>query len=172
MEKIPEKYILERWCKNSRRVRELEVYLAEQCASFNERKAVLRDMWIEINKCVSLVQYEHADSLAFVKHLQSFSESVESNRTPSEGDISSSKIQEIEMLIDSTAPAEVTVKQPKISKNKGTGVHLKNASKDKRLKSNKEKAIEKSHKSKRLCRGCNQLSHHDIRNCPYKHTDQ
>ncbi|KAG9442438.1 hypothetical protein H6P81_018292 [Aristolochia fimbriata] len=46
---------------------------------------------------------------------------------------------------------------PEISKTKGSG---------KRLKGEKEKAVEQSNKIKRLCEGCNELANHDKRNCP------
>ena len=97
------------------------------------------------------------------------------------------KGQDIELLIGASVPTEIIVKPLKISKNKGTGVHVSNVetSKEKgakidvpnvetrgrsakRLKGEKEKAVQQNQKKKRLCRGCGELSNHDIRNCPNK----
>lgn len=41
--------------------------------------------------------------------------------------------------------------------NKGSG---------RRFRSGKEKVVEESKKPKRLCQTCNELCHHDSRNCP------
>ncbi|XP_074283170.1 uncharacterized protein LOC141607715 [Silene latifolia] len=67
------------------------------------------------------------------------------------------KEQELEMLLGCSAKSNIIVLPPKIAKNKGSG---------KRMKSNKDKAIEKASKPKRLCNNCKQMENHDKRNCP------
>nr|GMC64711.1 protein FAR1-RELATED SEQUENCE 5-like [Ipomoea batatas] len=63
----------------------------------------------------------------------------------------------IEAFCETRAPDIVTIKPPSKVKNKGSG---------RRIKSNREKGIEKSRKPKRLCRSCNQFARHDSRNYP------
>ncbi|CAH9092586.1 unnamed protein product [Cuscuta europaea] len=62
----------------------------------------------------------------------------------------------IEQFCGSAAPSEVTVLPPQQARNKGCG---------KRFKGGKEVAIQ-SKKKLRLCRTCNEMCHHDSRNCP------
>ncbi|XP_074305156.1 protein FAR-RED IMPAIRED RESPONSE 1-like [Silene latifolia] len=70
---------------------------------------------------------------------------------------SKDKKAEIEMLLGSNIPTEVTVLPPEKFKNKGSG---------KRITSNKEKAVLENAKLLRKCRACGEMSNHDSRNCP------
>jgi hypothetical protein len=53
----------------------------------------------------------------------------------------------------------VNIRPPKHSKTKGSG---------KRVKEDKEKAIEQQQKRARHCKTCDQYVYHDSRNCPSK----
>ncbi|XP_074314346.1 uncharacterized protein LOC141649559 [Silene latifolia] len=75
----------------------------------------------------------------------------------SESGKSKDKKAEIEMLLGSKIPTEVTVLPPEKCKNKGSG---------KRITSNKEKAVLENAKPLRKCRACGEMSNHDSRNCP------
>ncbi|CAH9115171.1 unnamed protein product [Cuscuta epithymum] len=62
----------------------------------------------------------------------------------------------IKAFYGSCIPTEVSVHSPQQAQNKGCG---------KRIKGGKEKAIEVSQKTKRLCRKSNKKGYHDSRNC-------
>lgn len=163
LKSIPEQYILQRWCKNAVRSHDLG-----QPSHTIDKKRTLNLVWAAVHSCIMLAQTDIVDLDDFRKYLLDYQDRLESKRDVSKTDTASSKLRDVEMLLGVSIPTEITIKPPKVSKNKGTGVHLKGASKDKRLKSDKEKAVEKHQKPKRLCRGCNKYEHHDIRNCPQK----
>lgn len=169
--KIPDQYILQRWCKIGARNCELDLNLDDQCSSVISNKALINRMWSEMFGCASLAQLNRANLLYVIKNLQAMRGEMEGNKKKAAvGKDALSKAQQIEMLIGYSAPNQVTINPPKISKNKGTGVHIKNSRIDKRLKSEREKAVEESHKKKRICRACKQEANHDSRNCPNKPT--
>ncbi|XP_074298524.1 uncharacterized protein LOC141629418 [Silene latifolia] len=76
---------------------------------------------------------------------------------------SKNKKAEIEMLIGSKIPSEVSVLPPKKCKNKGSG---------RRITSNKEKAVQENAKPLRKYRACGEMTHHDSRNCPSRATQK
>ncbi|XP_021726156.1 uncharacterized protein LOC110693307 [Chenopodium quinoa] len=140
--------------------------LLEQCANIIDKKKLLNELWLEIHNCVSLAEGNDEDIKDLVINLQGLRLDLEAKRS---------------------ARTEISIKPPKISKNKGTGVHVKNvetsnvetrsietsnvetrSESGKRLEGNKEKVVEQNQKKKRLCKGCGELSHHDIQNCPKK----
>nr|GMC53183.1 protein FAR1-RELATED SEQUENCE 5-like [Ipomoea batatas] len=67
----------------------------------------------------------------------------------------------IEAIVGSRITGEIRIKPPKFANNKGSG---------KRLKSNKEKAIEKSKKKSRACATCGGRGHNS-RTCIENKTD-
>ncbi|XP_056688516.1 protein FAR1-RELATED SEQUENCE 5-like [Spinacia oleracea] len=172
IQKIPDAYVLNRWsimaCKKP--IFDLEGNELEQCVQDVDRKRLLNDLWSEIHSCVSLAQGNELTLSALVDNLRSLRLDLESQSSIVDGlsGSVSSKAQDIELLIGASVPSEILIKPPKVSKNKGTGVHVQGSGSDKRLKSDKEKAIEQSQKKKRLCKGCKKLGYHDIRNCPEK----
>ncbi|XP_021862118.2 uncharacterized protein [Spinacia oleracea] len=149
---------------------DLEGNELEQCVQVVDRKRLLNDLWSEIHSCVSLAQGNELTLSALVDNLRSLSFDLESQSSIVDGlsGSVSSKAQDIELLIGASVPTEILIKPPKVSKNKGTGVHVQGSGSDERLKSDKEKAVEQSKKKKRLCKGCKKLGYHDIRNCPEK----
>ncbi|XP_021724921.1 uncharacterized protein LOC110692237 isoform X1 [Chenopodium quinoa] len=191
-ETIPEQYMLHRWTTMAlkKSIFDLGGNLLEQCANLIDKKKLLNDLWSEIHTCVSLAEGNDEDIQDLVINLQGIRKDLEAKRIARNNETTGSannKGQDIELLIGASVPTEIIVKPPKISKNKGTGVHVSNeeTSKEKgaeidvpnvetrgrsakRLKVEKEKAVEQNQKKKRLCRGCGELSHHDIRNCPNK----
>ncbi|XP_056695089.1 protein FAR-RED IMPAIRED RESPONSE 1-like [Spinacia oleracea] len=170
--KIPEAYVLNRWsimvCKKP--IFDLEGNELEQCVQAVDRKRLLNDLWCEIHSCVILAQGNELTLSALVDNLRSLRLDLESQSSIVDGSSGgvSSKAQDIELLIGASVPTEILIKPPKVSKNKGTGVHVQGSGSDKRLKSDKEKAVEQSQKKKRLCKGCKKMGYHDIRNCPEK----
>ncbi|XP_074306241.1 protein FAR1-RELATED SEQUENCE 9-like [Silene latifolia] len=107
-----------------------------------------------VGKSFSLVEDSEEHSDALFQLLRSFNEkliiSIKSGK-------SKDKKAEIEMLLGSKIPTEVTVLPPEKCKNKGSG---------KRITSNKEKAVLENAKPLRKCRACGEMSNHDSRNCP------
>ncbi|KAL2894043.1 Vacuolar protein sorting-associated protein 45 [Bienertia sinuspersici] len=124
-----------------------------------DRKRILNNLWSEIRGCVSLVESNDEDLLDLVEKLKGFRLNLKAKHNASNNQ--SSKTQDIKLLLGASIPSETLIKLPQISKNKGSGTTT-----SKRLKGDKEKAMEKNEKKKRLCRGCGELSYHDIRNCP------
>ncbi|XP_074305623.1 uncharacterized protein LOC141640843 [Silene latifolia] len=118
------------------------------------RQNNISELWSEVFSAVSLVEdsEEHYDAL--FQLLRSFNEkliiSIKSGK-------SKDKNAEIEILLGSKIPTEVTVLPPEKCKNKGSG---------KRITSNKEKAVLENAKPLRKCRACGEMSNHDSRNCP------
>ena len=138
----------------------------------------MNDLWSEIHSCVSLVEGNDEEMKEFVANLQEIRKNLEVKRSAWPRATYSTKDQDLKLLIGASIPDEIIVQPPKVSKNKGSGEHGSNDKENssvepkigsaKRLKGEKEKAVEQSQKKKRLCRGCGELSHHDIRNCPKK----
>ncbi|XP_056688837.1 protein FAR1-RELATED SEQUENCE 5-like [Spinacia oleracea] len=172
IEYIPDAYVLNRWTSLATKtpIFDLEGNILEACVDFVDCKRMLNELWSEIHTCVSLAQGNEEDLTDLVKNLKGLRLNLEAKKSSNnhENNGSPSKATDIELLIGATLPTEIVVKPPKISKNKGTGVHVPGTGSDKRLKGDKEKAIEQSQKKKRLCRGCGELGYHDIRNCPHK----
>ncbi|XP_021859365.1 uncharacterized protein [Spinacia oleracea] len=149
---------------------DLEGNVLEQCVQAVDRKRLLNNLWCEIHSCVSLAQGNELTLSALVDNLRSLRLDLESQSSIVDGSSGSvsSKAQDIELLIGASVPTEILIKPPKVSKNKGTGVHVHGSGSDKRLKSDKEKIVEQSQKKKRLCKECKKMGYHDIRNCPGK----
>ncbi|XP_074283434.1 uncharacterized protein LOC141607983 [Silene latifolia] len=119
-----------------------------------DRQNNISELWSEVFNAVSLVEDNEEHSDALFQLLRSFNEkliiSVKSGKLKD-------KKAEIEMLLGSKIPTEVTVLPPEKCKNKGSG---------KRITSNNEKAVLENAKPLRKCRACGGMSNHDSRNCP------
>lgn len=168
---IPDQYIHKRWCKDASKICDSDHELMKQCSSIDCKKRLIYSMWSELYVCADLIQHSEDDIKKFTEMVQSFRADVLSRTHASKGDKMSSKVQEIEMLIGASVPSEISILPPKVSKNKGTGVHLNSLSRDKRLKSNREKAVEGNRKKRRKCKFCSDSDDHDTRNCPTKVKD-
>lgn len=165
LDRIPENYILPRWCKFPFIKIQLDVDLAQQCSSINAKKNLINSLWSDFHACVYLANRDDEDLLNLARSMKEYRGKLESKKISNRAESKSKKVEDMVMLTGFSVPDEVTIKPPKISKNKGTGVHSSNTRKDKRLKSHKEIAIEESSKKKRICKKCNQIGGHDTRNC-------
>ncbi|KVH87882.1 hypothetical protein Ccrd_024804 [Cynara cardunculus var. scolymus] len=67
----------------------------------------------------------------------------------------------LQSLVGVPRPEKIDILPPQGIRNKGCGT-------SKRLIGAGERAMTKSKRPKRLCRGCKELVHHDIRNCPVR----
>lgn len=166
--RIPDQYVLPRWCKSHLNKCHLDANLVAESPSTIGKKRMINSLWLDFHACFALALHDDADMLDFTSMMRSLRDKLESKRAAKNVDSRSSKVSDIELLTGFSAPSSVIVKPPKISKNKGSGVHPNNARKDNRLKSEKEKAVEESRKKQRLCRACNEYATHDSRNCPNK----
>ncbi|XP_021775356.1 protein FAR-RED IMPAIRED RESPONSE 1-like [Chenopodium quinoa] len=127
LEKIPKAYVLNRWCTMAYKkpIFDLEGNVLEECINAVDKKMLLNDLWSEIHACVSLVQNNEDDLSDLVKKLRAMRVDLEQKKTNGSNNLSS-KVKDIEMLIGASLPSNVLIKPPKISKNKGTGVHVPN----------------------------------------------
>ncbi|WCJ25079.1 hypothetical protein M5689_006990 [Euphorbia peplus] len=166
MTKFHEKYILNRWtilaAKQSTLF--LDNSIIEECARTLDKKRMLNSLWSELHLCVTLVEDDEDNLTDLIKKMKELRTELEARKKAKicSSVTTSRKIQDIEMLMGTTLPTEIIVKEPKIAKNKGSGVQLTKS--EKRLKSGKEKAIEKNNKRMRNCKGCGKLCTHDQRN--------
>ncbi|XP_021765926.1 uncharacterized protein LOC110730429 [Chenopodium quinoa] len=189
LEKIPKAYVLKRWttiaCKKP--IFDVEGNVLEECINAEDKKMFFNDLWSEIHACVSLVQNNEDDLSDLVNKLHALRMDLRHKKTTNASNTLSTKAKDTEMLIGASLPSKFLIKPPKISKNKDMGVHVPNQvnvpndvhvlnevhvpndihipNSDKRMKSDREKAVEQSQKKKRLCRACRELGHHDSRNC-------
>ncbi|XP_074314767.1 uncharacterized protein LOC141650220 [Silene latifolia] len=154
---IPKEYLALRWSKSATSHPLSNVVgksVLADCVSIESRQNNISELWSKIFNAVSLVEDNEEHSDALFQLLRSFNEkliiSVKSGK-------SKDKKAEIEMLLGSKIPTEVTILPPEKCKNKGSG---------KRITSNKEKAVLENAKPLRKCRACGDMSNHDSRNCP------
>ncbi|XP_021764022.1 protein FAR1-RELATED SEQUENCE 1-like [Chenopodium quinoa] len=166
LKSIPKQYILDRWTITATQKPVLDISCLD---TEDDRRVVINEMWSEIFSCVSWVKGHEED---FIKNIREFKNKIEATKNVTLEDTQNVRSSEhdIEMLIECSIPDEILVQPPKVSKNKGTGVHDgSGTSGSKRLKGAKEIAVEQSKKkTKRKCSGCGELAYHDIRNCPHK----
>ncbi|XP_021771802.1 protein FAR1-RELATED SEQUENCE 7-like [Chenopodium quinoa] len=131
-ETIPEQYMLYRWNNMALKkpIFDLGGNLLEQCDNIIDKKKLLNDLWSEIHTCVSLAKGKDEDIQDLVIHLQGIRKDLEAKRIARNNETTAgsanNKEQDIELLIGASMPTEIIVKPPKISKNKGTRVHVSN----------------------------------------------
>ncbi|XP_074318641.1 protein FAR1-RELATED SEQUENCE 5-like [Silene latifolia] len=152
--KHTEQDIETRWTKKSYRkpLYGLDGKLLQDYDPTDLRKLELSRVWSEFYATISVLNSMPDNQIKELSlMLLQFREKINPTKE------SLTKDQELEMLLGCSAKSNITVLPPKIAKNKGSGM---------RMKSNKDKAIEKASKPKRLCNNCKQMGHHDKRNCP------
>ncbi|XP_021770731.1 protein FAR-RED IMPAIRED RESPONSE 1-like [Chenopodium quinoa] len=131
-ETIPEQYMIHRWTIMALKkpIFDLGGNLLEQCANLIDKKKLLNDLWSEIHTCVSLAEGKDEDIQDLVINLQGIRKDLEAKRIARNNETivgsANNKGQDIELLIGASVPTKIIVKPPKISKNKGTGVHVSN----------------------------------------------
>ncbi|XP_074298802.1 protein FAR1-RELATED SEQUENCE 5-like [Silene latifolia] len=142
------------------------VKLSYSCKKFERhevQKIKLGNLWSELFSCVTIAEQKpkYIDELMdILKGLKDIMLSESSSSECSSGvtcEKSRNKNKELEMLLGTTIPTEVTVLNPIQSKTKGSG---------KRTVSRKDKAVQEYKKAPRKCNACGDLGFHDSRNCP------
>ncbi|CAH9094179.1 unnamed protein product [Cuscuta europaea] len=154
---IPDRYVLRRWCKDSilKPLNAFEAGIFQQCLDTEEQNLAMKTLWSDIHFCVGMIDQnpqmfqQFADAIKVQKDLLSTSQGNSAS--------GSTKNDVFKAFYGSFIPTQVSVRPPQQARNKGCG---------KRIKGGKEKAIEVSQKSKRICRKCNKKGYHDSRNCP------
>lgn len=154
-DRVPSKYVLMRWSKlvNSRPIFDANGTLLEDCITLDVENNKTGELWSQMFNCVALVEQNPEGVDELIDLLHSFKEKYADGGTK----IPKDKNAELEMLIGTKIPSEVTILPPKQSKNKGSG---------KRLVSEREKAAEQRKKAPRLCAFCGKVGFHDSRTCP------
>jgi hypothetical protein len=159
-DRIPEMYICNRWTKDAclRPVYgDVNSDVLRVCAAQEERKMLINQLWADFHCVVELAGVSNECLVEVSESIKAQKEKLmESRIEPSH---SSTKKRVIESFCGSSAPSEINVHPPAVSKNKGSGRRG-------RIKSVREKAIEDDKRPKRLCRSCQEYAHHDSRNCP------
>ncbi|CAH9095338.1 unnamed protein product [Cuscuta europaea] len=115
----------------------------------------MKTLWSDIHFCVGMIEHHPHLFKQFSDAIKVQKEDLSSSHPSSA--TASSKSEVIKEFYGSPIPTQVSVHPPQQARNKGYG---------KRIKGGKEKAIEVSQKTKRLCRKCNKKGYHDSRNCP------
>ncbi|XP_074300020.1 protein FAR1-RELATED SEQUENCE 1-like [Silene latifolia] len=132
LQSIPEQYIETRWTKKSYRkpLYGLDRKLLQDYDPTDLRKLELSRVWSEFYATISVLNSMPENQIKELSlMLLQFREKINPTKE------SLTKEQELEMLLGCSAKSNITVLPPKIAKNKGSG---------KRMKSNKDKAIEKA----------------------------
>ncbi|XP_019190591.1 PREDICTED: protein FAR1-RELATED SEQUENCE 9-like [Ipomoea nil] len=152
MEQLPPDYIVGRWCKH------LDYGACRGVPPNGDRPTpTATQLCAEINTCVGMVGNSLERQTRMVSVLKDLTieftsddltvNHVKGNRTA------------IQALCGVEPPKRITILAPAQAKNKGTG---------KRIKSNREMAIEKSSKPGRKCGICGKYAQHNACSCPSK----
>ncbi|XP_074288154.1 uncharacterized protein LOC141613319 [Silene latifolia] len=150
MEKKP----IIRWCKDAIRTKMFDCNgeADEDVDIIDGKQNAMSIMWSEIHQTVAMLMGKFkADVDNFSTLIREFKEKLSLYGSPM------NKQQQLEKILGYSASQEITIMPPKQSKNKGSG---------KRMLSLKAKAVALASKSKRRCKNCKRLVHHDKRNCP------
>ncbi|CAA0819846.1 Protein FAR1-RELATED SEQUENCE 7 [Striga hermonthica] len=154
---IPSAYILSRWTKTAINNPSHNV-LTDAAAKFartDDKKHLMNKLWSDIHICMGLAE-------PCIDRLTVFSNIIEAQKiklmyAQEGGTKIIDREHQFESFVGTSAPTEVSINPPSVSKNKGSG---------KRIKSAKEKAIESSQKKRRVCKSCGERSGHNGRTCP------
>ncbi|XP_010678295.2 protein FAR1-RELATED SEQUENCE 5-like [Beta vulgaris subsp. vulgaris] len=130
---IPDKYVLNRWTTMATKkpIFDLEGNILDQCTRLVDKKKTLNELWSEIYSCVSVAEQNEEDLVELVKNLRDLRLDMEAKKSANN---TRSKTQDMELLIGSVAPSEITIKPPKISSNKDSGTRS-----GKRIKGERER---------------------------------
>ncbi|XP_074266826.1 protein FAR1-RELATED SEQUENCE 5-like [Silene latifolia] len=165
-EKVPNHYLLSRWSKLALcqpLCGNLLETLNEDCSALEVQKIKLDNLWSKLFSCVTIAEQKPECIDELMDLLKGFKDKMILESSPFECssgvtcEKSRNKNKELEMLLGTKIPTEVTVLNPIQSKTKGSG---------KRLVSQKDKAVQEHKKAPRKCNACGELGFHDSRNCP------
>ncbi|XP_019160066.1 PREDICTED: protein FAR1-RELATED SEQUENCE 5-like [Ipomoea nil] len=152
MVSLPSRYIAARWCKQEG--------LASWCARCSDcppLETMPSQLWTEIHNCAVMVgsnKVRQTRMLQVIKELRDeFLGDGMGVDLPKGNDVV------IAALCGVEPPMSIIIKPPSQAKNKGTS---------KRIKSQRELAIERSGKACRKCGVCGEYTHHNARSCPLK----
>ncbi|XP_019193982.1 PREDICTED: uncharacterized protein LOC109187981 [Ipomoea nil] len=152
MEQLPTEYIVGRWCKH------LDCGACRGVPpNGNMPTPAATQLWAEINTCVGMVGNSLEWQTRMVSVLKDLTTEFASDGltvNPVKGNRAA-----IQALCGVEPPERITILAPTQAKNKGTG---------KRIKSNREMAIEKNSKPGRKCGICGKYDRHNARSCPSK----
>ncbi|XP_074282856.1 protein FAR1-RELATED SEQUENCE 5-like [Silene latifolia] len=138
IKKIPDKYLLSRWTKNTKKMPLNDVHgqLLDDFNSSNVTKLQISTVWSEFYSTLTLLKSLPENH---INELTSLMKTFRQNFKP--GAEKLTKQQELEMLLGVKSSSEVRILPPVQSKNKGSG---------KRLMSKKDQSIAKAQKPKRF----------------------
>ncbi|XP_019166895.1 PREDICTED: protein FAR1-RELATED SEQUENCE 5-like [Ipomoea nil] len=152
MARLPARYIAARWCKQDG----LANWCA-QCSDCPPLESVPNRLWTEIHRCTAMVGSNTVRQTRMLQVIEELRDEFLSDGmgvNPPKGNGVA-----IAALCGVEPPTSITIKPPAQAKNKGTG---------KRIKSQRELAIERSGKACRKCGVCGEYAHHNARSCPLK----
>ena len=129
--------------------------LLEGCSQMMHGDKLISNNWLEFLDCMRIAGRDSEKLTLVGKRIQN----VVKELKELDGDISESKISELESFTGSSALERIDILPPKHCHTKGSG---------KRLKGGKEKSMEQQQKRQKLCRTSGQQSYHDSCNCPSK----
>nr|GMC71785.1 protein FAR1-RELATED SEQUENCE 5-like [Ipomoea batatas] len=125
-----------------------------------DAQSLANQLWNEFYNCIGLVNGWQEKMNAMLTTLQQLKKKFQQSNHQT--DQSPANESTIESIVGLKTTGEINIKPPKVARNKGRG---------KRLKSNKEKAIEKSKKKQRACATCGGRGHNS-RTCVENNTDE
>ncbi|RAL52507.1 hypothetical protein DM860_007364 [Cuscuta australis] len=153
IEKIPDFYVTNRWCKFHLLKPMFDVGGPEmdKVSFTDQNKTLVSRLMSDIHFCIALVEHTPDLLLAFSNTINQHKEALIDKLQ--DGKLSSDTSSVFENFCGTSAPSEVRVLPPPQVSTKGSG---------KRIKGGKEVSIEESKKTKRLCRTCKEYGFHDV----------
>ncbi|RAL42413.1 hypothetical protein DM860_017593 [Cuscuta australis] len=157
IEKIPDLYVTNRWCKFHLLKPMFDVGGSEmdKVSFMDQNKTLVSCLMSNIHFCIVLVEHNPDLLLAFSDIIKQHKEVLIDKLQ--DGKLSSDTSSVFENFCGTSAPSEVRVLPPAQVCTKGSS---------KRIKGGKEVSIEETKKTKRLCQTCKEYGFHDRRNCP------
>ncbi|KAI3767901.1 hypothetical protein L2E82_18330 [Cichorium intybus] len=157
-DRIPERYVLQRWCRDvipsellRRRFNTLE-------AGVNVEKTAM-DIYMTVDQCVAGLSH---DNVKLEEYLEEITKLKSKFGVGGDANETVNKQSNYEKALGVSIPDTIEIQNPANIRNKGSG------SRGKRIKSKKEMIAIESEKPKRQCRLCKEWVHHDTRNCPLR----
>ncbi|CAA0825658.1 Unknown protein [Striga hermonthica] len=151
IEVIPPAHISSRWTKFafSKSMFHVVDNISEECAKINDKKILMNKIWSDVHICMGLVETRMDQLDEFSKLIREHKRTLMVERR---GGVSA----RFESFVGMSVPQDIRIQPPAQSKNKGS---------EKRIKSVKEKSIEKSQKKRRLSKACGERVGHNTRTC-------
>ncbi|XP_019171056.1 PREDICTED: protein FAR1-RELATED SEQUENCE 5-like [Ipomoea nil] len=134
LEKIPLKYVVNRWTKDAslKATFEIDGVIYYQNGPKDEKKMLLNKLWLDVHCCIDLAGSNMEHLVAFSQVINEQKQLLMSGKERLSPQHSKKTL--IESFCESTEISEINILPPKHAKNKGSG---------KRIKSSKELALKK-----------------------------